>query len=134
MTVYVTARKDGTVEIAKRTFTVPPGITLDAQTLLQGTILQPGKNLADEVSVPLPLSPLREYLDPADMSLPNPVKKVVFCLGVTRQDAFPEDTRNGVDLEDDGASPSPSKDGPLFTHPSSQHLFCSATYRLDPPT
>ena len=93
---YVTARRDGTVELARRTFGVPPGPLPTGLTLLRGTILQPGQAVGATPGVPLPLTPLRPYVELAKMRLPDPVKKVVFCLGASRQDVLPERLRNGV--------------------------------------
>ncbi len=46
----------------------------------------------------------------------------MFCLGATRQDAFPKRWASGAP----GAG-----DGPVFLHPSPQHLFCSDPFDLD---
>lgn len=128
---YVTARRDGTVEIAKRTFTVPPGEHPTGLNLLRGTILRSGQAVTETLDVALPLVPLRTYVEPKEMRLPDPVRRVVFCLGVTRQDALPERLRNGV--AQGGGSPTPSPEDPVYPHPSPQHLFCSAVKKLDPP-
>ncbi|MQA25224.1 MAG: hypothetical protein GEU94_07095 [Micromonosporaceae bacterium] len=125
--VYVTARADGTVELARRTFSVPEGVDPYAQMLIGGTILAPREDLAEEFTVQLPLVARRPYQGAMSKPprLPAPVSRVVFCLGAARQDAFPEGLRSGVPLPSGSAV-----EGPLFPHPSPQHIFCSGPYQL----
>lgn len=122
--VYVTARTDGTVELAKRTFPVPEGVNPYARLLVGGTIVPPGDDLSETFTVPLPLIARRPYQEAMSTPprLPDPVRRVVFCLGATRQDAFPTRWASGAP----GAG-----DGPVFLHPSPQHLFCSDPFDLD---
>ncbi|PZS31481.1 MAG: hypothetical protein DLM59_09875 [Pseudonocardiales bacterium] len=125
---YVTARENGTVEIARRTFPVPPGVHPVALAVLRGTILPPGKTASGSFAVALPLTPLRPYMGSAEIRLPDRVERLVFCLGVVRQDALSERLRDG--LPQPGGSAGPSRDSPLFPHPSPQYLFCSSEHRL----
>ncbi|WP_422771851.1 hypothetical protein ACN28C_01645 [Plantactinospora sp. WMMC1484] len=81
--VYVTARKDGTVELAKRTFAILPGVNADAVGTIEGTVVPPGEDVSEEFSVSLPLEGRRPYV--ATVTLPEPVRDVVFCLGVVMQ-------------------------------------------------
>ncbi len=122
--VYVTARADGTVELAKRTFPVPEGVNPYARLLVGGTAVAPGEELSETFTVPLPLIARRPYQEAMSTPprLPDPVRRVVFCLGATRQDAFPKRWASGAP----GAG-----DGPVFLHPSPQHLYCSDPFGLD---
>ena len=78
--VYVTARDDGTVEIAKRAFAPPPGVAPAAPFQLAGTVVAPGAELTEELTLPLPLRGRSPY-DDVDQ-LPDPVRRVAFCIGV----------------------------------------------------
>jgi hypothetical protein len=119
--VYVTAREDGVVEIAKRTYPVPKSMNVDARASVRARILDPGEEVAERFTVPLPLTGRRPYLP--DVRLPDPVERVVFCVGAARQDAYPAGLRDGLPL------PAPTRDAAgryaWFPHPSLQHLFCS---------
>jgi hypothetical protein len=119
--VYVTARRDGTVEVAKRTFEVPDGADPDAAELVRGAVLAPGATLSEKVTVPLPLVGRRPYL--SVVKLPETVSTVVFCLGVARLDALRAPVPNPSAQADPDSRP-------LFTHPSPQHLFCSGPVAL----
>lgn len=55
--VYVTARKDGTVEIAKRTFDAPEGVGVAGPEFIWATILPRGGAVNERVAVALPLNP-----------------------------------------------------------------------------
>lgn len=119
--VYVTAREDGTVEIAKRTFPLPDGVDVDAPATMRARILAPGEEAAERLTVPLPLTGHRVYVQ--DVRLPDPVERVVFCVGAARQDAYPQGMRDGLPV------PAPTVEATgryaWFPHPSLQHLFCS---------
>ncbi|MEO3922747.1 hypothetical protein ABGB07_02520 [Micromonosporaceae bacterium B7E4] len=112
--VYVTARKDGTVEVAKRTFDIPPNVNADWVGIIEGVVVPPGEEFTEEFAVPLPLEGDRPYV--SEVKLPEPVREVVFCLGVVLQSEAPAPTP-----ADDGRGKYPLN-GP-------QHLFCSP-----PPT
>lgn len=125
--VYVTVRADQTVEIAKRTFEIPKDANVYAPMLIGGTILRPGEEVTGRTRVPLPLTPRHPYQSilRRPVRIPAAVRTVLFCLGASRQDALPEGFRSGVSPPSSDSGP-----GPLFTHPSSQHLFCSEPYDL----
>lgn len=84
---YVTGRDDGTVEIAKRVFAPPEGVGLAVDFVVRGTVLAPRRSLIEIVHVPLPLRPRHPY--DANASLPDPVERAVFCVGVAKQSAVP---------------------------------------------
>ncbi|AVT36676.1 hypothetical protein [Plantactinospora sp. BB1] len=108
--VYVTAREDGTVELAKRTFAIPPGVNADAVGTVEGMVVPPGEEVSEEFSVPLPLEGRRPYV--ATVKLPEPVREVVFCLGAV--------------LQSEAAAPKPAADGRgKYPLNGPQHLFCS---------
>ncbi|MDW5326422.1 hypothetical protein [Plantactinospora sp. KLBMP9567] len=108
--VYVTVREDGTVELAKRTFAIPPRVNADAVGTIQGTVVPPGEEVSEQFSVPLPLEGRRPYV--ATVKLPEPVREVVFCLGAV--------------LQSEAAAPKPAEDGRgKYPLNGPQHLFCS---------
>jgi hypothetical protein len=83
--VYVTVRPGGGVEIAKRAFGLPPGLLADAPAMLGGTRVGPGESVEEWFSVSLPLERRHPYGNrPEDgpTTLPDPIRYVVFCLGV----------------------------------------------------
>jgi hypothetical protein len=125
--VYVTAREDGTVEVAKRTYRVPDGIDLDAPVPMRARILAAGEQVTERLTVALPLTGRRPYVD--DVRLPDPVERVVFCVGAARLDTFPPALRDGLPV------PAPTQDTTgryaWFPHPSPQHLFCSDPVALN---
>mgnify|MGYP001210798250 FL=1 len=115
--VYVTVRRGGGVEIAKRAFDLPPGMMADAPAMLSGTPLAPGESVEESFSVSRPLERRHPYGNrPEDgpTALPDPIRYVVFCLGVV--DVAPLDI--------------PAAPGKLiFDHDAwvtqAQHVFCS---------
>ncbi|MEN3611972.1 hypothetical protein AAH979_20750 [Plantactinospora sp. ZYX-F-223] len=110
--VYVTARKDGTVELAKRTFAIPSGVNADAVGTIEGTFVPPGEEVTEEFSVSLPLEGRRPYV--ATVRLPEPVREVVFCLGAV--------------LQSEAAAPKPAASAEgrgRYPLNGPQHLFCS---------
>lgn len=128
-TVYVTARKDGTVEVAKRTFSVPEGVDAAGLEFIVGTVLPPTGAVSERLVVPLPLKPARPYQsalsDP--IKLPDPVKRVVFCVGAALVDALPARKQPPP-----GATPPRSSqyETGLFPQDGRNHLFCSKPYDL----
>jgi hypothetical protein len=114
--VYVTAREDGVVEIAKRTFDIPPNVNADSIGQIEGVVLAPGAEFAEDFAVPLPLKARRPYTSKA--KLPDPVRKVAFCLGVLLQKEAPQ--------------PQPAADSTRGRYPLNgpQHLFCSEVVNL----
>jgi hypothetical protein len=94
--VYVTARDDGTVEIAQRAFAPPAGVDPAAPFQLAGTVVPGGGEVAGELTVPLPLRGRSPYgpLAGGDR-LPDPVRRVVFCIGVL-PDTMIEMRRDGT--------------------------------------
>ena len=108
--VFVTAHEDETVEIAKRTFAIPPGTNADTVGTIEGAVIPPGEHFSEEFFLSLPLKGNRPYV--SEVELPDPVKKVVFCIGALLQKEAPE--QKPAD-NNRGAYP---LNGP-------QHLFCS---------
>lgn len=82
--VYITDRGGGLVEVAKRTFDRPDGVELYAPWELETTVLAHGETLEEALSVPLPLRGRSLYPDHDGglADLPEPVRRVVFCVGV----------------------------------------------------
>ncbi len=82
--VYVTDRGNGLAEVAKRTFSRPEGVELHAPWELEMTVLGTGEILEESFSVGLPLEGRSLYPDHdgglADLA--DPVRRVVFCVGV----------------------------------------------------
>lgn len=108
--VYVTARQDGTVEVAKRTFAIPPNVNADAVGTIEGVVIAPGEEFAEEFTVGLPLEGHRPYM--SEVKLSEPVREVVFCLGVVPQS--------------EAAAPKPADDARgRYPLNGPQHLFCS---------
>ncbi|GAB3969105.1 hypothetical protein V1634_20585 [Plantactinospora veratri] len=108
--VYVTVRKDDTVEVAKRTFAIPPGLNVEAIGTIEGVVVPPGEEVSEEFSVHLPLRANRPYS--SRFKLPEPVREVVFCLGAV--------------LQSEAAAPKPGADGRgKYPLNGPQHLFCS---------
>lgn len=126
--VYVTARRDGTVEVAKRTFSVPEGIEVAGLEFIWATIVPAGKAVGEGVAVPLPLKPYRPYQAFLDqpIKLPDPVKRAVFCVGAARLDSLPPQKQRSF--------ASPLKHSPyetrMFPQNGRDHLFCSQPYDL----
>jgi hypothetical protein len=85
--VYVTARDDGTVEIAKRVFAPPEGVGLAVDFVVRGAVVAPGQSAAEAVRIPLPLAARHPY--DKQVRLPTSAKRAVFCLGVAEQSAVP---------------------------------------------
>jgi hypothetical protein len=116
--VYVTARDDGTVEIAKRAFAPPPGVDPAAPFQLAGTVVPGGGEVAEEVTVSLPLRGRSPYGAVAGGDrLPEPLGSIVFCLGVL------PDTM--IEMRRDGTA-----DRPVYGHMdftvAAQRLVCAA--------
>jgi hypothetical protein len=108
--VFVTARENGTVEIAKRTFAIPPGTNADAVGTIEGVVIPPGEQFQEEFRISLPLKGNRPYV--GEVKLPDPVKIVVFCVGALLQKEAPE--------------PKPAERGRgAYPLNGPQHLFCS---------
>lgn len=108
--VYVTARKDGVVEIAKRTFAIPPGVAVESVEEIEGVVVQPGAEFSEDFQVSLPLKARRPYT--TRVKLPDPVRKVAFCLGVV--------------LQKEASRPEPADNGRgRYPLNGPQHLFCS---------
>jgi hypothetical protein len=80
--VYVETRPDGVVEISKRVKEPPRETTVFIPDVLGATLLAPGQSFREEVRVDLAArrrksaQPVRDVPD-----LPDPVKRVRFCLG-----------------------------------------------------
>ncbi|HEU4426991.1 MAG TPA: hypothetical protein VFR67_31055 [Pilimelia sp.] len=119
-TAYVSVRRDGTVEVAERTFSRPPDVEAYATTDYGGPVVGPGATVEHRLSLPLPLRENRPYVD---QELPDPVRKVVFCVGVARY------TPGGKAPLRDGATEyvTVQQHGPSL---GEQHLFCSQPVEL----
>ena len=116
--VFVTAREDGTVEIAKRTFAIPPGTNADAIGTIEGVVIPPGEQFAEDFRISLPLKGNRPYV--GEVKLPDPVKTVVFCIGAVLQKEAP--------------APKPADRGRgAYPLNGPQHLFCSEPASLQSP-
>jgi len=113
--VFVTAREDGVVEIAKRTFDIPPNVRADSVGVIEGVVVKPGEDFSEDFAVALPLKGRRPYT--GQVKLPDPVRKVVFCVGVVLQKEAPQ--------------PKPAESG-RGAYPANgpQHLFCSPVTEL----
>ena len=116
---YVTARDGGTVEIAKRAFAPPPGVAPAAPFQLAGTVVPAGGEIAEEFTVVLPLrgrSPYGAVGGASGDRLPEPVTRVVFCIGVL------PDTM--IEMRRDGTA-----DRPVYGHMdftvAAQRLVCA---------
>ncbi len=109
--VYVTARDDDTVEIAKRVFGLPKDLNPAVRFVVEGTVVPAGASFGETIRVPLPLAARRPYV--SDATLPSQVKQAVFCVGVA--------TEGTVTPEPQSAT--------LFTHSdpvaAAQQLICS---------
>lgn len=108
--VYVTAREDGTIEIAKRTFAIPPGVNADTIGTIEGVIIAPGGEFAEDLRVPMPLMGRRPYV--STVKIPTSPDRKVFCIGVVLQ------KEAAAALPGDGGRGRYPLNGP-------QHLFCS---------
>lgn len=124
--VYVTGRgdgDDGEVEVSKRAFARPESDSKEWTSFnrIGGVVVAPGKSVSENFVVPLPLARRHPYgndIGDGEIKLPDPVKQVVFCLGVLPRSALP-------------AASTTDADGTVETVHSSlvtaaQHLFCSA--------
>ncbi|WP_203913085.1 hypothetical protein [Rhizocola hellebori] len=108
--VFVTAREDKIVEIAKRTFAIPPGTNADAVGTIEGIVIPGGEQFTEEFRVPWPLKGNRPYV--SEVKLPDPVTTAVFCIGVLLQSEAP--------------APKPADRGRgAYPLNGPQHLFCS---------
>lgn len=121
--VYVTVRPGGGVEIAKRAFDLPPNMMADVPAMLSGTPLVPGESVEESFSVSLPLARHHPYGNSPDhgpTALPDPIRYVVFCLGV-------------VDVAPQAIPAAPGK--LIYYHDTgvtgAQHVFCSDRVSLD---
>ena len=114
--VFVVGRRDGRVQIGKRAFARPDDDRTDYATTPStgGTVVGPGKSVGETFTVPLPLTRQHPYAND-EIKLPEPVKNVVFCLGVLPRAAVAGTTGP------DGAV--------VVVHDKAtttrQHLFCS---------
>jgi hypothetical protein len=93
--VYVTGRGgSGRVEVAKRAFAMPDTTrrTWAHPEHVSGVTLPAGQSVGEDLTVPLPLRRQHPYGDDigyGTIKLPEPVKDVVFCLGVIREREAP---------------------------------------------
>jgi hypothetical protein len=123
--VYVTGGDDGAAVISKRVFPRPDTDKVNWATtpLTYGVIVAPGASVAEDITVPLPLTrrhPYGDDLGDGAIKLPDPVKTVRFCLGVINRAGLPK---------------APVKDGVVTLAHSNdaagaQHLSCSGSVKL----
>jgi hypothetical protein len=123
--VYVTGGEDDQAVISKRVFPRPDTDKVNWATtpLTYGVILAPGASVAEDITVPVPLTRRHPYGDDygdGAIKLPDPVKAVRFCLGVINRADLPK---------------APVKDGVVTLGHSKdaagvQHLSCTAAVKL----
>jgi hypothetical protein len=123
--VYVTGGDDDEAVLSKRVFPRPDTDKVNWATtpLTYGVIVAPGASVAEDITVPLPLTRRHPYGDDfgdGTIKLPDPVKSVRFCLGVI----------NRADLPN-----APVKDGVVTLGNSKdaagvQHLSCTKSVQL----
>lgn len=81
--VYVETQPDGTVEISKRVKELPRETTVFMPDVPGATLLAPGKSFSEDVNVDLAARRRRTEKPITSVpEIPDPVKKVRFCLGV----------------------------------------------------
>jgi hypothetical protein len=95
--VYVEPREDGTAYLTQQGYTLPPGYSGPAPTaaIYPGVSeLAPGKTATETLRVRAPKSrqhPYGRYYK--QVALPEPLRRVRFCLGVLKGDAETTTTR-----------------------------------------
>ena len=114
--VFIVGQRDGRVQIGKRAFARPADDKTNYATTPStgGTVVGPGQSAGETFTVPLPLTRRHPYANDK-IKLPDPVKDVVFCLGVLPRSAVASTT---------------GPDGTVVvvhdkTTTTQQHLFCS---------
>lgn len=114
----------GRVMISKRLFPRPAGVERVMDPSVGGTVLAPGRTVHAAFHVPRPLRRHHPYGDDSEdgrIRLPDPVRSVVFCLGVVPE-PFPEAIRLQLRNDPDHRR--------LILHgdaaAAAQYLFCSA--------
>jgi hypothetical protein len=120
--VYVTARDDGTVEIAKRVFAPPEGVALAVDFVVRAQVVAPQQSIGEVVRVPLPLTARHPYDTSARIRAD--ARRAVFCVGVAAQKSV-------------APNPAASPDAdprPVYAHRASvakeQHLACGEPFDL----
>jgi hypothetical protein len=123
--VYVTGGDDDEAVLSKRVFPRPDTDKVNWATtpLTYGTIVAPGASVAEDITVPLPLTRRHPYGDDfgeGTIKLPDPITSVRFCLGVINRADLPT---------------APVKDGVLTVANSKaaasvQHLSCTKSVKL----
>jgi hypothetical protein len=121
---YVTGGPDGLVQLSHRVFAWPDTDrkTWEVAPRVGVTRVAPGRSVSAELTVPLPLpltrnQPFGDDIGYGTIRLPDPVKDVVFCLGVLpgpSSGVIPLHRDDGVRLTEHGNSTN-----------SAQFLFCS---------
>lgn len=95
--VYVEPQEDGTVDLTQRGYTLPPGHSgpAPAAAIYPGVSeLAPGKTATETVRVRAPKGrqhPYGRYYK--EVAVPEPLRRVRFCLGVLKGDAETKTTR-----------------------------------------
>ena len=121
--VYVTG-VTGTdrVQLAKRAFAMPDsGKTWVQAAQVGGVVVPDGQSVEESLVVPLPLTRRHPYGDDVGqgvITLPDPVREVVFCLGVLRAADAPPHPPGDITLPH------------LVSTTSVQHLLCSEPTKL----
>lgn len=87
-TVYIEPQSDGVVEISKKGFMPPENPSPTFIVYPGASMLAPGKSLSDKIELTLAyLTRKHPYTASAsNAAMPDPVKKVRFCLGVSPAD------------------------------------------------
>ncbi|HEX8455958.1 MAG TPA: hypothetical protein VF656_01450 [Pyrinomonadaceae bacterium] len=107
--VYVETRPDGLVEISKRVREAPRETTVFIPDVLGATLLAPGQSFSEEVRVDLAARRRKKNAQAVrDVpDIPDPVKRVRFCLGVAPSEGITARTfgqgKNKVIYPDAGA-------------------------------
>jgi hypothetical protein len=123
--VYVTGGDDDEAVLSKRVFPRPDTDKVNWATtpLTYGTIVAPGASVAEDITVPLPLTRRHPYGDDfgdGTIKLPDPIKSVRFCLGVINRADLPN-----APVKDGVVTLGNSKDAV-----SVQHLSCTKSAKL----
>jgi hypothetical protein len=117
--VYITGRPGSQVQLAKRAFPMPETDRMSWAQAAQvsGSVVAPGASVSEQLVIARPLKRFYPYGNDfgyGEIKLPDPVKELVFCLGVVRS------------ADVNGKTTVPH----LSSTTGVQHLFCSAPAAL----
>ncbi|MEJ7775390.1 MAG: hypothetical protein WKF72_11335 [Nocardioidaceae bacterium] len=124
---YITGQDDGRALVSQRAFAWPDSDRIDFGQAPQvgATRVEPGGQVAVELSVPLPLErsqPFGDDLGYGTITLPDPVIDVMFCLGVIAPPYAPS-----LGLEDQAGVTTLAHGNESH---AAQYLFCSDPVEL----